>query len=372
MFTIWNEPNWPGFMSPQWVRAGGVWVPHSADMYRAMVQAAYPAIKSAAPGSRVLIGGTASIGSSTPGQRGVPPLWFLRRLACVDVHLRPVSSGACAGFKPLPGDGWAHHPYSLHTLPDAVSSNTDMLPVAATPRLIATLRRLVAEGRLAPADANVYMTEYGYTTNPPDPQAPFSLAQQPRLLAWAEYLGTRDPAVKMWPQFLLRDRPNGPAGPQMRLFGDWHTGLFFNDGTPKPAAATFRFPAFAACEVVHGRRWTLVWSRMRGAPSGIASEVQVAGSARAAGAGRAWRTLRSAPTPGVRALTSRAIDSGGEVMRWVPWSRGLTYRVSWGVGASASQTSLEVNALACPRAQKWVPRNAVSHRPLRAIGKGGR
>jgi hypothetical protein len=326
VFTIWNEPNHPGFLQPQWIQRDGAWVPRSPDVYRAMVRAAYPAIKAAAPASRVLIGATSSTGSKVPGQSGVPPLAFLRALACVDDHDRPIATGDCAGFTTLPGDGWAHHPYSLRTLPDAQPRNPDDLPVAATPRLAAELRRLVARGRLAPGNADLWLTEYGYETNLPDPQARFSQRQQPGLLAWAEYLGTRDPAVKSWPQFLLDDRPGDPAGPAMRPFGDWQSGLFTADGAPKPAAATFRTPTFAACAGPSRRPVTLVWGRLRGATAGT---VRVELRARAA----SWRSVPSAPRP-ARAASARAASvtiegRGDELLRFVPWQRGATYRLRW-------------------------------------------
>jgi hypothetical protein len=324
IFTIWNEPNHPGFVMPQWVQRDGAWVPRSPEIYRAMVRAAYPAIKAAAPGARVLIGGTSSTGSSTPGQGGVPPLRFLRALACVDDADRPIQTGDCAGFTPVPGDGWAHHPYSLRTLPSVQPRNRDDLPVAATPRLASELRRLVGLGRLAPGNADLWLTEYGYETGPPDPQAPFSPAQQPGLLAWAEFLGTRDPAVRSWPQFLLDDRPGDPAGPAMRPFGDWQSGLFTADGTPKPAAAAFRTPTFAAC-VNRGRgRMALLWGRLRAGGEGLA---RVQARVRAA----AWRSVRSAPRPGVaaRAASVTVDGSGDELLRFVPWRPGTTYRVRW-------------------------------------------
>ncbi len=211
-FTIWNEPNHPGFLLPQWAQEDGHWIPASADAYRAMVQAAYPAIKAAAPASTVLVGGTSSLGSDEPPNAGVPPLRFLRRLACVDDEMRPITTGGCADFKTLPGDGWSHHPYSLRWYPDRVPRDRDEVPVGALGNLAVTLRELVRRGRLAPRVADLYLTEYGYETNLPDPQARFSQAQQAGLLAWAEDLALRVPGVRMWPQFLLRDRPGDPAG----------------------------------------------------------------------------------------------------------------------------------------------------------------
>jgi len=73
VFELWNEPNIPYFLRPQF-EAGR---PVSADWYRDAVAAAYPAIKSVRPRDTVLIGSTAADGTA----RAVAPLAFLRRLA---------------------------------------------------------------------------------------------------------------------------------------------------------------------------------------------------------------------------------------------------------------------------------------------------
>jgi hypothetical protein len=345
-FTIWNEPNHPGFLRPQWRQVDGVWVPRSAEIYREMVHAAYPVIKAAAPGARVLVGGTASMGSSTPNVAGVPPLRFLRALACVDERLRRVTSGSCAGYRPIEGDGWAHHPYSLRTTPDVDTRDPDKLPVAATRRLTSTLRALVASGRVAPGLADVYMTEYGYETNRPDPSAPFSLQEQAGLLAWAEFIATSDPAVRMWPQFQLYDRPSTPPRPGMREFGDWQSGLFFDDGTPKPAAATYATPAFASCTTRGRRQWTLVWGRMRRAAGESFASVESRDAA-----GR-WRVVDSFDRPGSASIARASVtpDPGDSVVRYLPHRRGAVYRLRWIVpGGERLSDSLTVAPARCGR-----------------------
>jgi hypothetical protein len=320
LFTIWNEPNHPGFLRPQWVkRSDGSYGVRSAELYRAMVRAAYPAIKAAAPGATVLIGGTASMGSSTPGQSGVPPLKFLRALACVDDALQPVSTGDCAGYTTLPGDGYAHHPYSLRTTPDVDTRDLDKLPLAAT------RRTLVERGRLARGAADLWLTEYGYETNAPDPEAPFSLAAQSRLLAWAEYLGTRDAAVRSWPQFQLYDRPNESPRPGMREFGDWQSGLYFADGSPKPSAATFSAPVFAACVAGRAGGWVAVWGRLRTPAPGTTAEVQQR-------AGGTWRTVATFDRPSRSAKVGRASVATAPVAaitRYARHRRGAAYRLRW-------------------------------------------
>ncbi len=113
LFTLWNEPNGPSFLQPQWRGA----VAASADWYPRVVDQAYPAIKRAQPGATVLIGNTSDVGASPEADAGVPPLYFIRRLACVNGQLVPVSDGACARFHTVPADGYAHHPYERDAPP---------------------------------------------------------------------------------------------------------------------------------------------------------------------------------------------------------------------------------------------------------------
>lgn len=329
-FTLWNEPNHAGFLRPQWIKVDGQWVPRAADIYRAMVRLAYPMVKEVAPHARVLIGATASMGSSTPGSGNVPPLRFLRALACVDEELQPLTTGSCAGFARLPGDGWSHHPYSLRTTPDVDTKDPDKLPVAGTGRLAATLRALVAIGRVDPGVADLYLTEYGYETNRPDPNAPFTLDQQAGLLAWAEQIATSQPSVRSWPQFQLYDRPDDPPRAGMRPFSDWHSGLFFSDGSPKPSAAQYGAPVHAACARRKGRRWALIWGRLRGR-HGIATVERRFGTG-------AWRRI---------GIAVRPRSTGAAVRVQVRHRAGTTYRLRWEQEGSERVTSAIAPRGAC-------------------------
>ncbi len=94
----------------------------------------------------------------------------------------------------------------------------------------------------------------------------------------------------MWPQFQLRDRPGDPAGPRMRPYGDWQTGLLYADGTPKPAFHEYGAPAFATCRRSHNRRWIEIWSRMRGPQVAATAQIEIR-----ARTGRGHRQRRLAP-----------------------------------------------------------------------------
>ena len=248
MYTTWNEPNHPSFLAPQWKRdRKGRYRAISPHVYRAMHNAAYEAIKRESPDAAVLIGGTASTGGSRPGRGGVPPLRFVREMACVDEALDPLPFKECDGFQALKADGYSHHPYSRTTTPATPASRPDDAPLADTYRLSALLEALYDRGRIA-RDLPIYHTEYGYESNEPDPFVPFDLDTQAKFLGWSTYLAWRDPDTRMFAQFLLRDvdaRESGRTPGTRGYWRDFQTGLLFHDGRPKPAAQAFKLPFYA-------------------------------------------------------------------------------------------------------------------------------
>ncbi len=298
-FMLWNEPNHPSWLTPQRERRRAV----SPHHYRRMVAAAYPAVKDEAPDAEVLIGGLASHGR----RAGIPPLEFVRELACVDRRLRPVETGDCASFETVPGDGFALHPYSTQTAPDEVErgADSDDLPLARTGRLASVLDRLASSGRLAGGLRSIYVTEYGYETKPPDPGARYTPAGAARAMAFAEALAAREPSVRSFSQFLVRDLtgPGAPAGD----VPNWQSGLLFADGRPKPLA--FVQPAPLHVERVDPQ-FVRVWGRVR--PGEGARPVRVQ-SRRGKGP---WRDEVSGRT-----------DRRGVVERELPAPTGTVFRI---------------------------------------------
>jgi hypothetical protein len=289
VFTVWNEPNHTGFLRPQWMRSGRRWIPRSPHMYRRMVRFAYPALKQVRPESTVLVGATSFTGAYVNrGVGGVPPLRFLRELACVNRAYRPLRRAECRGYASLPGDGWSHHPYTMQSEPDHRSSpgRRDDVPLAELGKLHRALGRLAKMGRVAPALRDIWVTEYGYETNPPDLSEKYTVGDQARFLTWAEYLAWRQPYVKTFAQFLLRDLPPRAfrvGTSKKRAFGQWQSGLLFEDGTPKLASESFRAGLFV--QRVPGDRLR-VWGRFRTS----AGQRTVRIETRRPGQ-RAWRTL---------------------------------------------------------------------------------
>jgi len=267
MYTPWNEPNHLAFLAPQWTPDGrGGYRPESPHVYRAMYEAAYRAIKAVDPRNVVLLGNTSSEGSSVPGRDGVPPLQFLRTLACVDERLQPLRVPECRHFRPLRADGYAHHPYSRDTTPATPSPFPDDAPLADTDRLEQLLQALALRGRIA-TDLPVYDTEYGYESRQDDPFAPFDRAQQATYLSWAGYLAWKDPQTRMFAQFLLDDidpRLSGRAPGTPSFYRDWQSGLYDSAARPKPAATAFRLPFWAELHSdTAGDRIVLLWGQVR-------------------------------------------------------------------------------------------------------------
>jgi hypothetical protein len=215
-----------------------------------MVRAGYAAVKAVRKRSKVLIGNTSSTGG-TRGAGPVAPLEFLRDLACVDRKLKPKTTPDCTGFTALPGDGWAHHPYSQNERPSRRSNpdtELDDLRLADLPALATTLDVLAKMGRIAPANRNIYLTEFGYETQPVGGRPTIDELQQARWLTWAEYLASKVPTVRSFAQFLLRDQPPAKervSDSKARPFGQYSTGLLVANGRDKVAAKTFVAGLFA-------------------------------------------------------------------------------------------------------------------------------
>ncbi len=358
-WTVWNEPNHGGFLQPQHTRlADGSLQPNTPHVYRRMVEMSYPIIKRLQPDSLVLVGGLASFGSKKPTNitHGIPPLRFVRELACVDQKLRPLTDARCANYRPLQGDGFAHHPYSLLNRPDFQDPfHPDSARIGALNRLSNLLNRLIRMRRIDPKLANLYLTEFGYETNPPDPDKPYGLAQQARFINWAEYLAYKNPQVRSWPQFMLRDLgvvSAEKAARGARPFGEWQSGLLFEDGRPKPSATSFRLALFVDCvrpKRRSARRRLVIWGHVR--PGTSASRVVLEQSR--AGA-QNWKKARTARTAGLRkpARLSRrafATSASGIFVRHAPWRPGVRFRLrAPGPGGTAA-SGLSVRPVPCGR-----------------------
>ena len=234
LWSTWNEPNHPTFLLPQWERRAGEMVPVSPHFYRKLHNAGYDAIKAVDEDNEVLIGNLSSRGDPAGVERRMAPMIFVRELACLDEALEPLNRPECRDFRPLQADGFAHHPYSFDRAPDQQSTDPDEVRLGDLDRLSGLLAELHRRGRLA-ARLPLYLTEFGYESNPPAARG-VNLDTQARWLSQATAIVHARDDVRMHAQFLLND-----VEPAV-LF---QTGLRFADGSPKPALAAFRLSFFA-------------------------------------------------------------------------------------------------------------------------------
>ncbi|MFL5896139.1 MAG: hypothetical protein ACJ76Z_13645, partial [Thermoleophilaceae bacterium] len=92
-WSIWNEPNHGGWLTPQWLPGpdGKHLVPASPRFYRPLVDAAWSALHGTGHGGdTILLGETAPRGLHNAGlTRGLRPLRFIRELYCVAANGKP-------------------------------------------------------------------------------------------------------------------------------------------------------------------------------------------------------------------------------------------------------------------------------------------
>jgi len=226
-YAILNEPNQPGWLQPQ--SQGGKLV--APRIYRNLVRAAYPRIKQRDPSSIVLVGELAPSGRDKRGEREpIRPLEFLRAFGSTS--------------SPPPADAIGHHPYSFFDPPTQRSEDPDDAAIGDASRLLATLDKLTSKGAIDAkrgSKLNVYYTEFGYQTDPPDPFAGISLSRQDRYLQEAAYRAWRNKRIKAYNQFRLTDGKIGRSQ-GLRAFNEFQSGLMFANGRKKPSYEGFATP----------------------------------------------------------------------------------------------------------------------------------
>jgi hypothetical protein len=228
----------------------------------------------------------------------------------------------------IPGDGWAHHPYSQNERPSRISNPVKEpgdLRMADLPLLAATLNQLAAMGRIAPAVANIYLTEFGYETQGIPGRPRVNEIQQARWLTWAEYIADSIPTVRSFAQFLLRDQPPSPtrvSSSNARPFGEYSTGLLHVDGTDKVAARTFRAGLFAQ---LRPHRKVVLYGRLR-----LGAGPKLIGLQRSVKGGP-WRRIARLEADGTAAFEGLAVH--------VP---GSSYRLTYPGPAGARKAGLAI------------------------------
>jgi hypothetical protein len=113
------------------------------------------------------------------------------------------------------------------------------------------LQCLVAEVRRDFGPKRIWLTEYGYKTNPPDRSRGVSPALQARYVGEAARRAYIAGGVDLLIQFLIRDEA---------AVGRWASGLFTATDVVKPSFFAFMLPLVEVSR--HGARTTL-WGQIR-------------------------------------------------------------------------------------------------------------
>lgn len=305
-WSIANEPNLPQWLAPQSVHGR----PYSPSLYRAQADAAYAALGRTGHGrDTILIPDLAPMGSdSTGASLIIKPMRFIRALYCVDTSYRPLRGGVAraVGCPSRPSaaafrrahpvlfrfTGWSHHPYSQQAAPGVRQRDPNVVTLADLPRLQSAISRVLGAYHVR-RRVDLYLTEYGYQTRPPDPNAFATPARQAAYINEADWIAQRNPRVRTMSQYLLSDDPPRTGVPASLRWSSFQSGLEFPDGTHKPSYDAYRLPLYLPATGVRRGGRLLVWGFLRPARSGPEQVVTV--EFRAAGSS-AWATIAIART----------------------------------------------------------------------------
>ena len=220
LWMAWNEPNNPVFLKPQYRRTGKTWAIQSGRDYAKMCNAVVQGVKSIQRSSTVACGATGPRGNNNPNSSrpSVSPLPFLRAMKL----------GGAKGF-----DAYAHHPY--YGSPAETPSTPPPPGRRGQPPTAVTLGNidvLIKEiDRLYGKRMRIWVTEYGYQTNPPDRFYGVTYSKQAKYLTQAVSVVRANPRIDVFLWFLLRD--------EERL-GGWQSGLTTFEGKRKSSFNAFR------------------------------------------------------------------------------------------------------------------------------------
>jgi hypothetical protein len=227
-WLIWNEPN-----QGRWLR------PTKPSIYvTRLLNPAYIAIHAAIPGAQVGGGATAPRGVTG----GVSPVAWIAGMHAAHARL----------------DAYAHNPYPLDPKRETPFSGGCSYCQTLTMATLKRLESLVAKdfGR-----ARIWLTEYGYQTNPPDKLLGVTQSLQARYIGEGDFQAYRTARVDILMQYLYRDEPD---------VARFQSGLVTLANKHKLSYAAFELPLAQT-----GRSGTLVtlWGQLRAPAAGATARL---------------------------------------------------------------------------------------------------
>ena len=333
-YSLYNEPNigrtsgGDGWVMPQTTRTKAGIVQTAGVIYRELWQAGYKAIAKQDPArrGRVLFGEMAAINAPIPK--------FYAAL-CLDPNGKPFKgalkkANGCAGkVAKLKIGGWAIHPYNQGGFgpPNRKTSSKTALPQQYIPRLHRLMAKAAARGRV-PGGKGIYVTEFGYQTNPPDRISRITPKLHARYINESDRLFYGDPRVKTVSQYQLVD---------VNDVSQYNSGLRFAGGTKKKKAA---YDAYRLPIVVTKKSSSLVevYGQVRPARQARLANAFSAPELQFAPPGRGFATIKRPGLNSVGIFRTNLRRSGAAAGRWrIKWQNGLIGEVSYSRVAKAGK-----------------------------------
>jgi len=250
-----------------------------------LLNPAYAAIHAAISGAQVGGGATAPRGVTD----GVSPVAWIAGMHAAHAHL----------------DAYAHNPYPLD--PKVESPLAGGCGHCQTITM-ATINKLVTLVERDFGHARIWLSEYGYQSNPPDRVLGVSPALQARYIGEGLLQAYRTQRVDLLIQFLYQDEPN---------IDRFQSGLVRLSGAAKPALAAYELPL---AELNRTGPTTTLWGELHAPAAGTIARIERFSGGR-------WVTLASVQT------------GTGNYFRWRGrLARGSTVRLAGGTIAGAPLT----------------------------------
>jgi hypothetical protein len=272
-FLIWNEPN-----QRRWLR------PTLPSLYvQRLLNPAYTAIHNVR--KHALVAGGVTAPRAATG--GVSPAVWIKGMAGYHAKL----------------DAYAHNPYPLAPTETPLAGGCDhctTLTMATLPRLITDVDNAFGK------KTRIWLTEYGYQTNPPDKLLGVSPIKQALYMSEASMRAYLAPRVDMLISYLVKDEPE---------IDRWQSGMLTVHGAQKPYYQAFQLPLSVEART---KSTITLWGQIR---PGSGSQQYVLEALR----GSNWLRVGSVQRTSLRGFFKRTVQANPAVLYRILWlTRGLT------------------------------------------------
>ncbi len=297
VWSIWNEPNQPQFLKPQFDAKHR---PVSPRIYRALYRGALKAFDTLHMTPAILFGETSPRGTG----KVVAPLTFLRGALCLSSTYKLAKD--CGK---LPAAGIAHHAYTTRKGPFFKPPGKNDVTIGVLSRLTNAVDRAGRAGAISKG-LPIWLTEFGIQSEP-DPQYGVSYQQQSEYRAISERIAYDSHRVKAFSQYLLRDDNPIKGVPALARYGGFESGLKTAGGKLKPSFDAFRLPLVITKRT---RTRAQAWGLIR--PARAVTNLTI--------------EYRDGTRGPFKALKQLKTDSGGYFRTDVAYRKGRQYRIAWG------------------------------------------